>query len=305
MPKRIICRAVTGPTASGKSALAMKIATEMGWEIICMDSMQVYRGMDIGTAKPDAHDRKRVVHHLLDIRDPSDSFSVSDYVEEAEKKIADLAERKKDFLFVGGTGLYLQALMHPMGMGGVPANERLRSELNSLALETNGKEILHQRLRAHDPETAARLPPNDIRRMIRAIEVYEMTGIPFSSQQNRNHDPGYEWKVISTALERPVLYRRINDRVDRMIAQGLPDEVDGLLRSGVSEKAQSMQAIGYKEMIPYVKGVCGIETVSENIRTCTRRYAKRQMTFLRRESNIQYIDMTHTDTVEKAIEYLR
>ncbi len=288
--ERIICRALTGPTASGKSALALRLAREMGWEILCMDSMQVYRRMDIGTAKPTAEERRLVPHHLLDILDPRDSFSVSEYREAAEETMRRLREAGKPFLFVGGTVLYLQALMHPMAMGQVPANPALREELNRLAEEPGGKQALSDRLRQLDPETADRLPLNDVRRIIRAIEVSEATGVPFSRQPVRETPDGAEWKVVSTAMERSRLYDRINGRVGDMLRLGLAREVEDLLAEGVPEDAQSMQGLGYKEMIPCVRGECTAEEAAERIRTGTRHYAKRQMTFLRREGQVRYVD---------------
>lgn len=299
MPEKIICRALTGPTASGKSALAMHLALERGWDIICMDSMQVYRRMDIGTAKPTAEEQRLIFHHLLDIREPDEAFSVSEYVCEAEDTIERLHAAGREFLFVGGTGLYLQAMMHPMGMGNVPADENLRAELNAAANTPGGKQALHEQLMKLDPDTAAKLPVNDIRRTIRAIEVSVTTGIPFSQQPDRSTGSRFEWRVVSTEMDRSLLYRRINDRVGDMIRQGLADEVAGLLQSGVPENAQSMQAIGYKEMIPYVKGLCPVDLTAEAIRTNSRHYAKRQMTFLRREEAIRYVDVTQDGAYER------
>lgn len=299
MSDRIICRILTGPTASGKSEFALRLAAEKGWDIICMDSMQIYRRMDIGTAKPTREDRKLVQHHLLDIREPDETFSVSEYVQEAEKIIAHLHQTGRDFVLVGGTGLYLQAMIHPMGMGNVPADAALREHLNAVARQPGGKELLHRRLESLDPETAARLPLNDIRRTIRAIEVSESTGIPFSLQPRRVDSPSYEWKIVSTETDRTLLYDRINQRVGRMIRQGLYDEVAGLLEEGVPEDAQSMQAIGYKEMIPCVKGFCKPAEAAEAIRTNSRHYAKRQMTFLRREESVRYVDVTQENAYEQ------
>ena len=291
MPDRIICRVLTGPTASGKSGFALEIAARTGWDILCMDSMQIYRRMNIGTAKPTAEEQRLVPHHLLDIRDPEESFSVSEYVPEAERIIRQLHHSGREVLFVGGTGLYLQAMMHPMGMGNVPANEALRARLNARAETAEGRLALHEQLGKTDPETAARLPVNDVRRVIRAIEVWEATGIPFSKQPKRENenDSRFAWKAVSTQMDRALLYDRINRRVTEMIKAGLMEEVAGLLAEGVPEDAQSMSGLGYKEMIPCVRGEYSLEEAAEKIRTGTRHYAKRQMTFLKRKEAIQYV----------------
>ncbi len=306
MEKRIICRALTGPTASGKTELSLRLAEKNGWEIACMDSMQVYRGMDIGTAKPTAGERRRVRHHLLDLCDPSEPFSVAMYREQAEALIRrKWTEEGKELLFVGGTGLYLQALMHPMGMGSVPADEELRAELRETAEQENGREKLHEMLRRLDPETADRLPLNDVRRTIRAIEVSRATGIPFSRQPPREASSEFEWRTAAASLPREVLYERINRRVDRMMETGLEAEVRGLLESGVSPKAQSMQALGYKELILYLEGVWPLEKAVDEIRKGTRHYAKRQETFLRREKEIAFFSPLAADAADIAGEILK
>ena len=291
MSEKIVCRVLTGPTASGKTELSIRAALDLHLDIVCMDSMQVYRRMDIGTAKPTAAERRIVPHHMLDIRDPCEPFSVSEYVNEAQKLVRKLAAAGREVLFVGGTGLYLQAMIHPWSMGNVPADEELRSQLNAMAEEPGGREMLHRRLEAADPDSARRLPLNDIRRTIRAIEVSETTGIPFSAQPERPADSEFEWRIVSTAMERSLLYSRINRRVDSMIRAGLPDEVRSLLREGVPDAAQSMCAIGYKELVPYVRGQCSLPDAVERIQTGSRHYAKRQMTFLRREPDIRYVDV--------------
>jgi tRNA dimethylallyltransferase len=303
--KKTVCRVLTGPTASGKTEIGIRLAKEMGWEILCMDSMQIYRRMNIGTAKPTAEEMQGVPHHLLDLCEPTDSYSVSDYREAAEKKIGELAALGRETLFVGGTALYLQAMMHPMGMGQVSANPELREELNRLAETPEGKRILHERLSRLDPVTAERLPLNDVRRTIRAIEVSEATGIPFSMQPNREVPTAYEWKVVSTAMERTHLYERINERVTGMIRAGLKEEVAALLAEGVPEEAQSMQGLGYKEMVPCIRGEYSVEDAAERIRLGTRHFAKRQMTFLRREEQIRYVSTEETDAYEQIRELLK
>lgn len=290
MNRQGICRVLTGPTASGKSEIAMRLASENGWDILCMDSMQVYRRMDIGTAKPTEEDRRTVPHHLLDLCEPDETFSVARYTEEAGETVRRLLDEGRDVLFTGGTGLYLESLVKPMGLGNVPADESLRAELREIAGGPDGAERLDRLLRESDPVTADRLPMNDIRRRIRAIEVYKKTGIPFSAQENRREPSPYRWMIVCICPEREKLYERINSRTEKMISQGLADEVASLLKEGVPEDAQSMQAIGYKEMIPYLSGKCTLPEASELIRKRTRHYAKRQITFLKRIENIQYVD---------------
>lgn len=301
MTEQIICRVLTGPTASGKTAIGIRLAKEEGWDILCMDSMQIYRRMDIGTAKPTPEEMQGVPHHLMDICEPADAYSVSDYRSAAEQLILSLHAQQRNVLFIGGTVLYLRALMHPMGMGSVPANEPLRVRLNAQAETEEGKTRLHEQLERIDPLTAARLPVNDVRRVIRAIEVWEATGIPFSAQPKRTdgRDGCFRWKVVSTQMERTVLYERINERVTEMIRQGLKDEVASLLKEGVPETAQSMSGLGYKEMIPCIRGEYGTEDAAERIRTGTRHYAKRQMTFLRQENEIRYVSTDRPDAYEQ------
>ena len=304
MSDRIICRVLTGPTASGKTGFALEIAERTGWDILCMDSMQIYRRMNIGTAKPTAEEQRLVPHHLLDIRDPEESFSVSEYIPEAERIIRELHNAGREVLFVGGTGLYLQAMMMPMGMGNVPANPGLREELNQLALTEEGKRALHSRLEKCDPDTAARLPLNDVRRAIRAIEVTEATGTPFSRQEERPAASPFEWRAVSLTMDRNALYERINRRVGRMFCDGLEEEVRGLLSDGVPETAQSMCALGYKEMIPYIHGLITAEQAADAIRTGSRHYAKRQMTFLKRIPNITSVDACAPDACSRIREIL-
>ena len=305
MQEQIVCRVITGPTGSGKSRIAMQLAEKSGWDILCMDSMQIYRRMNIGTDKPTEEDRFKVTHHLIDICEPSEPFSVSMYAEEAVKKIRSLHQEGKEFVFVGGTGLYLEALMKPMGMGFIPANESLRTELHQIADAPDGKKRLDERLRKIDPDTADKLPLNDIRRRIRAIEVSELTGIPFSRQPASNQESMFQWRAICISPERSVLYDRINRRVYKMIENGLEKEVKSLLSEGIGPDAQSMQAIGYKEMIPYLHGEYSLDRAIEMIQTGTRHYAKRQITFFKRFDQLQYIDPAVKDAERKIAGFLK
>ena len=273
--------AVAGPTASGKSDLGLKLAQRLGGEIVCMDSMQIYRRMDIGTAKPTAQERALLPHHMLDVADPTEAYAVADYAVAAERVIAEILSRGRVPILVGGTGLYLKALMDGLSLGGAGGDERLRAELNALADEPGGKERLHARLAAVDPETAARLHPNDRRRVIRAIEVYEQTG------------------VLPLALEWPrdLLYARLEARVHRMMEMGLLSEVRALLESGVPPAAQSMQGIGYKELIPVVMGQGDVNRAVWEIIVHTRHYAKRQGTWLRAEPRCVWLDARDADAL--------
>lgn len=300
----ILCRVLTGPTASGKTALSLRLALENRFEILCMDSMQIYRRMDIGTAKPTAEERALVPHHLLDMLDPRDNFSVSAWRDAAEACVREVHARGREVLFVGGTGLYLNALMHPMAMGAVPADEGLRAELHALAEAPEGKTKLHAMLAEMDPVTAARLPENDVRRVIRAIEVTRLTGVPFSAQPDRELPSPFEWRVACTSMPREKLYARIEKRVDEMISAGLEDEVKTLLEEGIPEEAQSMAGLGYKEMIPYLRGTRTLEKAVEEIKLGTRHYAKRQMTFQRREPRTRYFDVMAPDAYEQLKEIL-
>ena len=305
MPDKIRCRVLTGPTGAGKTELALRIAEENRWDIICMDSMQIYRRMDIGTAKPTKEEQTRVTHHMVDIIEPEASFSVSQYRDQAEAITRELAKAGREALFVGGTGLYLEAMIHPMAMGSAPANPERRAELKRLAETEKGKKALHSILETLDPQTAERLPINDVRRTIRAIEVTENTGIPFSRQPAREEDSPFEWTMVSLTMEREKLYRRINQRVTRMIELGLKEEVAGLLRDGVPEDAQSMSGIGYRQMIPCVHGETSTEEAAEEIRLASRHYAKRQMTFLRRIPEVIYLDAEDPGTEQKMKEVMR
>lgn len=289
--------AVAGPTASGKSDLGLKLARCLGGEIICMDSMQIYRRMDIGTAKPTAQERALLPHHMLDVADPTEAYAVADYAVAAERVIAEILSRGRTPILVGGTGLYLKALMDGLSLGGAGGDERLRAELNALADEPGGKERLHARLAAVDPETAARLHPNDRRRVIRAIEVYEQTGVPMSRQDHAAQERPF--RVLPLALDWPreLLYARLETRVHRMMEMGLLSEVRALLESGVAPTAQSMQGIGYKELIPAAMEQGDVNRAVWEIIVHTRHYAKRQGTWLRAEPRCVWLDARDADAL--------
>ncbi|MBE5813719.1 MAG: tRNA (adenosine(37)-N6)-dimethylallyltransferase MiaA [Clostridiales bacterium] len=280
MRPRII--AITGATASGKSALAMQLAQQLGGEIVCMDSMQIYRGMDIGTAKPTPAERQTVPHHMLDVVPPDAPYTVADYAEAASAVIRGILSRGKLPLLVGGTGLYLKALMHGLSLGVSRSDPAIRARLEAIADQPGGKQQLHRMLSQVDEASAKKLHPNDLRRVIRAIEVYELTGTPLS--QTRQEEAG-EFTVLPLAIrmEREQLFARIEMRVDQMLEMGLFSEVKSLLEAGVSPEAQAMQGIGYKEMVPAVQGILPVEEARRQIILNTRHYAKRQETWFKGE----------------------
>ena len=297
--QRACCWVLTGPTASGKTSLSIRLAKAFQCEIICMDSMQIYRGMDIGTAKPTMAEMDGIPHHMLDVTDPRENYSVAQYQQAAEDVAQEILQRGKQPLFVGGTGLYLRALRHPMGMGQVAADDALREALQQEADAPGGKEALHYRLAMIDPDTAERLPLNDVRRVIRALEVYELTGVPFSKQPQVEEEARFRYRVATLTMERSLLYGRIEQRVDAMMEQGLPNEIKGLLDAGVPADAQAMKAIGYKEMIPALRGDISMEEAVAALKQNTRHYAKRQLTWMRREEDVCWVDSLSTDAYEQ------
>lgn len=297
---RELCWVLTGPTASGKTALSIRLAKSHQCEIVCMDSMQIYRRMNIGTAKPTIEEMDGIPHHMIDVADPYESFSVARYQEMAEACIDDIHARGKRALLVGGTGFYLRALRQPMALGGdAAADESIRAELEYLAAQENGKERLHDMLAEVDPETAARLHLNDVRRAVRALEVYRLTGIPFSKQPQIQTDSRFKYRVATLTMDRSMLYSRIEKRVDIMIEQGLVEEVRLLLAEGVPADCQAMKAIGYKEIVPYLRGESDWTDTDYLLKLNTRHYAKRQLTWMRREDNVLWVDSSMPDAYDR------
>ena len=281
---------LAGPTASGKSALSLPLAQALNGEIVCMDSMQVYRYMDIGTAKPDRYEQAQVNHHLFDILEPEQNFSVAEYVVMAQDKIRDIHSRGKLPIFCGGTGLYLRALSGGMDFGGTQADEAIRARYQRLAQE-QGNEAVHRILSEKDPESAKNLHPNNLRRVIRALEILEITGRPMSQQTREDQEPlPYTLYACALSWPRETLYGRINQRVDQMMEAGLLDEVKNLLARGVPLTAQSMQGLGYKELIPYLNGETGLEEALEVLKRRTRNYAKRQLTWFKAEKDLRWLN---------------
>jgi tRNA dimethylallyltransferase len=272
---------LTGPTASGKSAVGIELATRIGAEIISLDSMAVYRGMDIGTAKPSAAERTIVPHHLIDIVEPWEDFSVAQYLDRAQEAVAAIQSRGRQPLFVGGTPLYLKALLRGL-FSGPAADWIFRSELAEVARQEGSAE-LHRRLAAIDPVAAAKLHPNDTRRLIRALEVFQRTGRPISEQQQQFDEPpsADHPPVFVLDWPRDQLHRRIDKRVDAMFAAGLVEEVRGLLAMDRPLSRTAAQAVGYREVVAHLKGESDLATTIDLVKRHTRQFAKRQLTWFR------------------------
>lgn len=291
--KRLI--AVVGPTASGKTALAVQLAKKYNGEVVSADSMQIYTGMAIASAKPTKEEMQGVPHHLIDFLDPCDSFSVSEYVKLAAKTIDDILSRGKQPIICGGTGLYVRSLVNNISFPDEEKNEELREELNE-RYENEGGEALLRELAEFDPESAARLHPSDGKRIVRAIEVYRSTGINMTEHIKRSMQVPSPYKVTAIGLsfaDRQKLYERINDRVDKMLENGLLDEAREFYSYEKGHTASA--AIGYKELKPYLDGRSSLEAAVERLKMETRRFAKRQLTWFRADDYINWIEVDACD----------
>ncbi len=279
---------VTGPTATGKTALSVELAKKLGGEIVSADSMQIYRGMDIGTAKVTKAEMQNIPHHMIDIADPSEDYSVSRYVEEADAAVRGILSRGRLPIVAGGTNLYIDSLIAGLDFAEKAEDAALRERLNKQYDDIGGEAML-EHLRGFDPERAAKLHPADKRRIVRAVEIYILTGetITRHDEETKKRPKRYDAvKIALTFADRAVLYDRINARVDKMVSDGLFDEVKGLLDSGLSPACTSMQAIGYKEPAAYFRGEMSKDAAIELIKLSSRRYAKRQLTWLRRDTTV-------------------
>ncbi len=285
---------IVGPTAVGKTALSLELAQAFNGEIISGDSMQVYRYMDIGTAKATKEERSLVPHYLIDIIDPDQDYSVAIFQEMATELITEINQRQRLPFIVGGTGLYIQSVTHSFQFSEAEQDYELREQLMRMA-ESEGVEALHERLRMIDPITAERLHPNDVKRVIRAIEIYQLTGQTMADFQHRAQYSPYDIVMIGLTMDRQKLYERINQRVDLMIEAGLIEEVRWLLDQGYDPSLNSMQGLGYKEVVPYLYGEITQEQAVQEIKKRTRHFAKRQLSWFRRIPEVQWFDLTNPD----------
>jgi len=287
------CWFLTGATAVGKTEIGLVLAERLGAEIIALDSMTIYRGMDIGTAKPSAEQQAAVPHHLIDIVNPSEEYSINCYLEAAHERITEIRARGNEVLFVGGTPLYLKALLRGLNAG-PPANWALRQEIETEVAKI-GNAALHERLQQLDPVAAAQIHVNDTRRLIRAVEVFRATGQPISHHQLHFEEatPAEDCHVFALQRPREEQYQRINDRVDAMMVEGLAEEVKTLTAGERTLGRTARQAVGYREAIEYLSGSPenSLDVMVENIKTRTRRFAKRQGTWFRSLSECQFVDI--------------
>lgn len=293
---------ITGPTASGKSAAAVETAKIMNGEIVSADSMQIYKYMDIGSAKVTIDEMQGIPHYMIDIVEPDFDFSVALYREMAGKYIDDITARGKLPIVTGGTGLYINSLTYPLDFTDADEDLEYREHLYSLSKEY-GNVYVHEMLKDIDIKTYERLHPNDIKRIVRALEVYKLTGKTMTEYNEMAKDMDIEFNLayIGLAMNRQKLYDRINKRVDVMFDNGLIDEVKKLKEMGYNKSMNSMQGIGYKEIFDYLNGIYSLDEVKDIIKQSSRRYAKRQITWFKRDKRIYWIDLDKFDTMDKII----
>jgi len=295
--------AIGGPTATGKTALSLALAQRFGGEIINADSMQVYRQLSVGTAKPTAEERAQAPHHLLDFLPPEQPYSVADFTAAAGDLIGQITARGRLPLVVGGTGLYITSLLNGVRFAPEDTDPELRRRLQQQA-ETQGAEVLYARLQAVDPAYAAKVHPHNLPRIIRALELYESTGRTMSEQQRQLRPAAAPYRSLCLCLtcrDRAVLYRRIDQRVDKMLREGLLPEAE-LVWQNRERYRTAAQAIGYKEFFPYFEGKEPLDTCVNRLKQATRQYAKRQLTWFRHQNEAQWLYLDEEDVVQKAVE---
>lgn len=286
---------IFGVTACGKSGLAFELAKKLKTDIVSIDSMKVYKRMNIGTAKPTIQEQEQIKYHIIDVVQPSDSFSVDRFLKLANKSFDDLSKDNKPILAEGGTAMYIKAMLWGI-FDGPGSDSQIRLKLKEI-ISTEGLEYLHQRLAICDPDAAQRIHPNDEKRIIRALEVFELTGKPISSFQNQFDTPApKDWIMIGLKRDKEIENSRINARVKLMINQGLVDEVQSLLKEELPISQQAASAIGYAEIIAYLKGKINLEEAVEKIKINTRRLAKSQRTWFKRFENVHWFDLEHKDS---------
>ncbi|PEF32859.1 tRNA (adenosine(37)-N6)-dimethylallyltransferase MiaA [Bacillus wiedmannii] len=294
---------IIGPTAVGKTKLSIDLAKALNGEIISGDSMQIYRTMDIGTAKVTKEEMDGIPHYMVDIKNPEDSFSVAEFQERVRKHIREITERGKLPIIVGGTGLYIQSVLFDYQFTDDAGDTIYREQMEKLALE-RGVEYVHKKLQEVDPESAERIHANNVRRVIRALEIFHTAGEKMSDQlEKQENELLYDVSLIGLTMDREMLYDRINLRVDIMMDQGLLEEVEGLYNRGIRD-CQSIQAIGYKEIYDYFEDRVSLEEAVSQLKTNSRRYAKRQLTWFRNKMDVTWFDVTGGEKTSEILRYI-
>lgn len=292
---------IAGPTATGKTSLAVGLAKKINGEIISADSMQVYKYMNIGTAKASKEEQEGIVHHLLDIIEPDDQFNSFVFQEKAKKAIEEITNKNKIPIIVGGTGFYIQSIVYDIQFEDVKIDQEFRDELQNIAHE-KGNEMLHKMLEEVDPESFHKIHPNNVKRVIRALEFYKQTNGPISAHNKTEKEKISPYNLLFYVLnmDRNILYNRIDSRVDQMFEKGLVAEVESLMEMGYKKDLVSMQGLGYKEIIAFLEGKYDLDTAKYILKRDTRHFAKRQLTWFRREKNIKWIEIDQFDfNIEK------
>lgn len=288
MKQPLLC--LVGPTAVGKTDLSLDLAEQLQAEIVSVDSMQVYRHMNIGTGKVPLSERRGIQHHMIDVAEPTHPFTVHEFAEQARPLLQAIYARGKLPLLVGGTGLYVRALVDQYDFAQTDRDPVLRAQLEQ-EVDAEGAHILHARLQEQDPESAARIHPHDARRIIRALEIVQTTGGTVKNSSARAESP-YHPVMIGLTCERDTLYSRIGQRIDHMVEQGLVREVEDLLALGCNEQHTAMQAIGYKEILEYLRGACTLQESIDTMKQASRRYAKRQWSWFRADKRLVWYERT-------------
>ena len=289
---------IVGPTAVGKTALSIDLAKRFNGEIISADSVQIYKKLDVGSAKVTREEADGIVHHMIDIVEPTATFSTGDYAKEARKKITEISSKNKTPIIVGGTGLYVNSILFDLGSS-CGRSEEYRAKLEKIA-QTEGKEKLYEMLKDIDPESATTIHPNQKDRIIRALEIYHLTGKRKSENKNST-ESNYDYILIGLTDDRDILYERINNRVDKMMDAGLLQEVQALINHGLNLSHQSMQGIGYKETYSYLSGDCTKEEFLDKLKQNSRNYAKRQFTFFKKMPNIIWKKYSDKEEIYKLV----
>ena len=306
--KKIIV--IVGPTAVGKTYVSVELAKKLNTEIISADSMQIYKGMDVGTAKITEDEKQGIIHHMIDIVCPDEEYSVSEFKNDAEEIIDRLSGDNKIPVLVGGSGLYVNSLIYDLDFGNAKSNKELR-EYYTYYYKEHGEDALYDKLKKIDPKAAEKVHKNNIKRVIRALEVYDITGKKFSELNTdiRKNSTKYDCILIGLSMERKLLYKRINQRVDEMLSSGLVDEVRSLIEKGYGQDLVSMKGIGYKEIIGYLEGNTDYDETVSILKRNTRRFAKRQYTWFLKDRNVKWFNMDNLgnadNTIKDILDYLR